>query len=162
MDASETAADEKKPQKKENMFLGWFNQFIKKFGAGLHDPRFVVELLALAGLVFYVCETRRTNNLTQEALSDERKHFIESERSLVGVVSVEVFPNIEATTRLKARLNYGNYGRSPAIIDALDMDAEVRDTPVPEDATYSEPANGKFRMLLIRKRHPTTVWTKCG
>jgi hypothetical protein len=43
-------------------------------------PRFIVELMALAGLAFYTCETRRTNDLTQKALniqSSQSRAFVQ-------------------------------------------------------------------------------------
>jgi hypothetical protein len=36
----------------------------------LHEPRFLLEVAAFLGLVFYVSETRRTNNLTKQTLNE--------------------------------------------------------------------------------------------
>jgi hypothetical protein len=76
----------------------------------------ILELLALLGLFLYVRETSRTNDLTQQALEDERSHFDQMQRPWVGPSEPIVISKLvnaphrmlEITARVK------NFGISPA------------------------------------------------
>jgi hypothetical protein len=51
----------------------------------LRDPKFFVEILALVGLAMYVCETRRTNNLSQQALGNAKSQLRLTVRPWIGI-----------------------------------------------------------------------------
>jgi hypothetical protein len=75
MDKPSTKKEE--TENKKNPLVNCLAEFSSKFWKRLHDPRFVIEIVALVGLVFYVCETKRTNDLTQGAL-DLNKRLIKT------------------------------------------------------------------------------------
>jgi hypothetical protein len=105
-------------------------EFIKKFGTRLHDPRFVIELLALTGLAFYVCETKRTNDLTQQALEDERTHFNQSQRPWVGMAEdVTLLQNSESGGIFKFVVGYKlrNFGSFPALNTVVALNSPIGD-----------------------------------
>jgi hypothetical protein len=70
-----TGSKKEKSGKKQNALVGCLKQMLSRLWIELHSPKFVVEILALIGLVFYVCETRRTNNLTQQAVNLSKNQF---------------------------------------------------------------------------------------
>jgi hypothetical protein len=87
-----------------------------------------LEVLALIGLWVYVCETTRTNNLTQQALIDGERHFNQSQRPWVGLEDNNIivaqpsffwgvpprtveFPSITIT----ASYSLKNFGNGPAL-----------------------------------------------
>jgi hypothetical protein len=83
----------------------------KKRQRGLEWGKVVLEVLALLGLWAYVCETRRTNNLTQQALDIQRPWV-----GMVGDVTFEEpkeldknWPHFIMSYRLK------NFGTAPAM-----------------------------------------------
>jgi hypothetical protein len=93
-----------------------------------------IQILAFLGLVVYVCETRRTNNLTGQALSDARKHFNQSQRPWVGLYDPMILSAITENPRrmivITARVK--NFGNSPAsnMIPAVDFMLGKRGTDI--------------------------------
>jgi len=129
-----TSIEEKETERRKNPFLGWLVELVSKFLRKLHDPQFVIEVLALIGLAFYVSETQRTNNLTQQALEDERTHFNQIQQPWVGlsdpVVLSKVGQNPHRVSEITARVK--NFGNSPAsnVVPALDFMLGNRGTDI--------------------------------
>jgi len=109
-----TGTEEQETERKKNPFFNWLVEFLYKFWKKLHDPRFVIEVLALIGLVFYVCETKRTNNLTQQALTNARKNFAKDQRPYVWPARIEAAP-LKLKEKVSANIYFINYGKTPAI-----------------------------------------------
>ena len=63
------------------------DNFWNRLKRQLRKPRFFLELLALIGLGFYSCETRRTNNLTQTALDNSKSQFTTEQRPYVWLTN---------------------------------------------------------------------------
>jgi hypothetical protein len=110
----------------------WLVAIKKYFGRGFRNPGFIVEILALVGLFWYVCETRRTNDLTQKALANSKtqfdqaqsaswKQFITDQRPYLWITNdmgpFAMAPQSTGNTSGKLAYNFHimNYGRSPAI-----------------------------------------------
>jgi hypothetical protein len=73
----------------------------------------ILEVLTLIGLWVYVLETKKTNHLTKEALSDARHNFTQDQEPVIWIT-----PNPASFGLNKAlnwNFNYTNYGRSPAL-----------------------------------------------
>jgi hypothetical protein len=97
------------------------DNFWNRLKRQLRKPRFFLELLALIGLGFYSCETRRTNNLTQTALDNSKSQFTTEQRPYVwltnnlGPFSVEPLNSGNTSGRLGFNFHYTNFGKSPAV-----------------------------------------------
>lgn len=57
----------------------YFNDLWNASKRHFRDPRFFVEILALIGLALYTLETRRTNNLTETALTNSKDQFTKAQ-----------------------------------------------------------------------------------
>jgi len=110
-----------------------------------------MELLALVGLFFYTCETRRTNNLTQEGLNnfrDQMRPYISAVPAISNPTSVntdvfarQVFDQqIIQTHTLKLDVGLRNLGTSiarvtsaptPQIAIGYDAEAVAKECKVP-------------------------------
>ena len=129
----------------QNEISGHFQKLFENLKTSLTTIKFWLEVLALVGLFFYVCETRRTNNLTQASLSagaiqfrSQERPYLSAEARFGGMVTASFPPDqIKAHpelglvqnmpfSELKVPLGNGNYrimisinvknwGRSPAI-----------------------------------------------
>jgi hypothetical protein len=120
-DMEPSGTKKEKTKAEENPLLKWLKEFVFKFFRKLHDPKFVVEILALIGLGFYVCETHRTNNLTQLALETSKDQFRIDQRPYVWITN-ELSPFVQAphgpgntSDKLAFSFKFTNYGKSPAI-----------------------------------------------
>jgi hypothetical protein len=84
MNAGKTENEKDNGQQEKKNHLEWLRHFAEFLWADtkqeIRKARFWVEVGALMGLAFYVCETRRTNNLTQHAIEDARTNFRIGER----------------------------------------------------------------------------------
>lgn len=81
------------------------------------------EVLGFFVLVFYACETKRTNNLTQQSLKANKSQFQQDQRPYVVIDDL-----VQATGSTITEghftfwnVSYSNYGKSPAIRCVLDM-----------------------------------------
>ena len=106
----------------------------KKRRSPLDLIRLGIEVAALFGLAWYVSETHRTNNLTQQTLdASDRPRVALDNREDEGIVFSEGPDNMganNATTILEFRLTYllKNFGRSAAYVEVL---AELVDKNYP-------------------------------
>jgi hypothetical protein len=69
-----------------------FQEFKRRFWKSTRKPKFYVELVALLGLIAYTCETKRTNDLTQEALnlqSSLARSFIQITGTAFGKTTID-------------------------------------------------------------------------
>lgn len=114
--------DQSKPKETEttNQHQGFFPDLWTDVKTEFRRARFYVELGALIGLVFYVCETKRTNNLTQVALNTSKQQFRIDQRPYVWVSEPGPFlraPHSTGNTsdKLAFQFKFTNYGKSPAI-----------------------------------------------
>ncbi len=80
----------------------------------VRDPKFIVEILALGGLIFYCVETRRTNNLTGVSI-ENAKHALQIQyRPWVG--AQKVFPTVNVGVGVVSiSVEIGNAGNSPSL-----------------------------------------------
>lgn len=74
--------------------------------------RLGIEVIALFGLALYVCETRRTNGLTQQALTFSKQQFTQEQAPYVWITPDN--PVIKAEEHILWDINFSNYGHSPA------------------------------------------------
>jgi hypothetical protein len=70
-----------KRTKGESETYRFFKKFKKNFWKDLKRPKTYVEFLALIFLILYTRETRRTNNLTETALTQSKRQFSDSQAS---------------------------------------------------------------------------------
>jgi hypothetical protein len=63
---------------------GYFSDLKKSFKKSLRTVKFFFELAALAVVIFYASETRRTNNLTQKALDTNAAQFRIQQRPYIS------------------------------------------------------------------------------
>ncbi len=91
----------------------YFRTFVEQLKQHAREPRFIMEVLALLGLFFYSCETRRTNNLTQIAIGNAEENFIKDHAPSVWVTPQPPMLNLNENFRWDVQ--YANYGRSPAL-----------------------------------------------
>ena len=124
----ETKCQEDQGTKQTESYL---NDLRDGFKRCLRSPKFFVELLALIGLVLYTCETRRTNNLTENGLNNAKRSSADStrltqleERAWFGPSKTELKfrhqpkPGEQVPFRgefLEARIQFINTGRTPAL-----------------------------------------------
>ncbi len=93
MEARNTDSDKEDGEEEaENSPNGFGNDFKRQ----LKRIRFWVEVFALVGLGFYVCETHRTNSLTQQALNKSDEHFRAEQRP--WIIANPRFSGIETVT----------------------------------------------------------------
>jgi hypothetical protein len=74
---NENEARSTKP-KNENQTKPFLKDFVDRLKRKSRNPRFVIEVLTLMGLLAYVCETTRTNDLTEKAIQltrDQQRPF---------------------------------------------------------------------------------------
>jgi hypothetical protein len=69
----------------------------------------MIQVLALLGLIVYVCETRRTNDLTQQVLSENRPWV-----GVKGDVALSSLTISDDIFRLVASYDLKNFGNTPA------------------------------------------------
>jgi len=92
-------SEEEKAEKKQDKRFKW--------------GKAILEVLAFLGLVVYVRETRRTNNLTQAAIQDARDNFIKDQQPIIWVTPKN--PTFGVNQKLQWNIEFSNYGRSPAL-----------------------------------------------
>jgi hypothetical protein len=128
MKTSETKGDAKSAKQSAE---SCFHALCKNTMRELRKPMFYIELLAVVGLVFYSCETRRTNNLTQIGLDNAKRGSVDSarlaqlsERAWLGASKTELkFAHQPKPGEqvpfvgefLEARVQFLNTGRTPAL-----------------------------------------------
>lgn len=102
---------------------GFWSRLVKE----MKNVRFWIEVLALVGLGVYVCQTVRTNNLTQQALANSKDQFRQDERPYVWITNdigpFALVPHGPGNTsdKLTFPIRFMNYGKSPAIHVQTDM-----------------------------------------
>jgi hypothetical protein len=123
--------------------------------------KLVLESLAFVALVFYTCETRRTNNLTQQSLTTIKEQFRADQRPYIWLSNAR---NVSYSDSLQAPIwncEYGNFGRSPAykirgssvlitghdaMHQAVAFPADFSGAPLPPTKTDASSALPKSRM----------------
>jgi hypothetical protein len=133
---------ENQSQKKKSDYL---KRLLRNMKGVLVNPRFWVEILALIGLGLYVCETKRTNNLTQLSLTagniqfrSQERPYLAAESRFGGTISATLTPEQlkahpefatlqgvpipwlkvplgDKNFRITIAVDAKNWGRSPAI-----------------------------------------------
>jgi hypothetical protein len=93
-----------------------FYRFLKRWWDELHKPKFQVAVLTLMGLVAYTCETHRTNDLTQQGLTQSQRPWTGPERSPFLTLD-QTNKGIEAQSALTVK----NFGASPSLHGGYDM-----------------------------------------
>jgi hypothetical protein len=80
----------------------------------IRDPKFIIEVLALAGLIFYCKETWRTNNLTSVSI-ENAKHALQIQyRPWVNAQKVFPVTDVGVGT-VPISVEIANAGNSPAL-----------------------------------------------
>jgi hypothetical protein len=101
-----------------------------------------VELSTFILLVFYTCETRRTNNLTSDSLITSKQQFALEHRPYLWQVSGMV-PGVDTAAKSNVQIVLGkaggpqvtvatqveNFGQSPAIVTRFAGDVELGGRP---------------------------------
>jgi len=89
---------------------------------GYDKVKFWAEILGILFLIIYTYETCRTNNLTQDALTQSKNQFRQDQRPyvwLLGGHMVDMPPAIVADGERKGKVgaayHFANYGKSPAL-----------------------------------------------
>jgi hypothetical protein len=100
--------EEQKAEKKRNNLFKW----------GMA----ILEILAFFALAAYVSETRRTNNLTEQALNNSKEQFRQDQRPYVWLANPTSKDNPTITmeiykpkNQIAATMFFTNFGKSPAI-----------------------------------------------
>jgi hypothetical protein len=75
-------------------------KFLERLKNDFRNPRFLVEILALIRLALYVCETRRTNNLTQAALNNSQRNFESDQAPVNSDIPATANHRIRTTTQM--------------------------------------------------------------
>jgi hypothetical protein len=112
---SPPASDEQKADEKRKKRFKW--------------GKLLLEILALGGLLAYVHETFRTNNLTHQALKDERMHFSQSQRPWVGMVGDVNLLEASGKELFKIVVGYKlkNFGPAPALNTVVWLEPPIGD-----------------------------------
>lgn len=165
-----TSTEERETERKKNPFFNWLVEFFSMFWKKLHDPQFVIEVLALVGLVLYVCETKRTNDLTQQALEDGRTHFNQSQRPWVGMAGeVALLENSESGGVFKFVVGYKlrNFGSSPGLNTVVALNSPVGEAnnyelikiKVSDSCKFAERLVPQTGDLLLPGAEKPNTWT---
>jgi hypothetical protein len=99
----------------------YLRKLVNNLRAEATSIRFLVELFALAALIGYTCETRRTNNLTQQALDNSRTQFREEQRPYIWFApsnhmdAPQLVSNGPHKGQLAVLFRFTNFGKSPGI-----------------------------------------------
>jgi hypothetical protein len=130
--------------------------------------KLIVEFLAFIALVFYTCETRRTNNLTQEALSVSGDQFRQEQRPYIWLTNSLVSPEFirqSGNPRSPAGqiiwgYHFTNYGRTPALGIEFEEFMKLGDGPFIK--TFMEPRQSIGAPLPPNKDDFSTVVSEPG
>lgn len=137
-------------------------RFRQSLQTELASARFWIELLTLIGLILYVNETRRTNDLTQTALTNAQQNFIKDQAPVITTTPDP--PMIEAGKPLRWDIRYTNYGRSPALYVHTCIRAAYGPFPgsVPTPKTGECDQTPSFRSTAVLPQGVTEYSTSLG
>lgn len=120
--SSNTAISDQKQDEGGEKAKGSFNRLWDNLKRDIAEPRAIVEAFTLGFLIFYVCETRRTNNLTQNQFALQHQPYLWHEASIDAVGSTNRsntafgWGGKEGSAVMTVRLKIQNFGQSPAIV----------------------------------------------
>jgi hypothetical protein len=75
----------------------------------------ILEVLAFLAVVAYVCETKRTNDLTERALTAAHNNFVKDQRPWVWIETPEPF-HFKVGEAPSLNIQVVDYGKTPAIV----------------------------------------------
>ena len=127
-----------------------------------------IELLAFCGLAVYVCQTIRTNNLTQEALRLTKRQFIQEQRPYIWLMNALGSPRFilngnnpsSDAGQVVWDYHFTNYGKTPAIDIDLQQFIKLGDGPFVK--SYGNYSSNKGAPLPPTKDDWDTVISELG
>lgn len=90
---------------------GFFQRQFSRWKRQIQKPRFQVGVLTLVFLIFYTCETKRTNDLTERAMNLDQRAWV----GIVFPITMVDATKIEANVPFKFKIRFKNSGKTPAL-----------------------------------------------
>jgi hypothetical protein len=134
-------SEKEKIEKKREKFFKW--------------AKTLLEVLAFLALVAYVCETKRTNDLTERAITDAHNNFIEDQRPWIWFETPDPF-HFKAGDRPTLNFQLVDYGKTPAIVRSMVFlqTANTLDAKTIREIQQREPEPNDI-IIAPGQKHPT-------
>jgi hypothetical protein len=122
-----TSKSEGDKNKRKEYANGSFHRFLQRWRNNLKKPKFQITILTFVVILVYTCETRRTNDLTKQALNTGARQFRLQQRPYISVMSFKMWDAIcggkpkdetqgfDVGKPLVVNITYKNIGKTTAI-----------------------------------------------